>query len=190
MLIKIVTSLLLIISFYANSQAISIDIDNYNSLVGDSKGNVVGESVTVLIVEDLRAQTGSRSNLNNSLSLGFNVGLNDYLKQGAIGAGLDRDGGGILNRSTSIDTQLTATIIDSDRYGRLYIEGSQSLSINDEEQLLILEGWVREEDIAPDNTVLSTRLSNAIIKIKSSGDTQDASEPGFFYKMFSFLGLI
>lgn len=190
MFIRIATSLLILLSFTVMANTISIDIDNYSSLVSDSKGNVVGESVTVLIVEDLRAQTGSRSNLNNSLSLGLNVGVNDYLKQGAVGAALDRDGGGVLNRSTSIDTQLTATIIDSDRYGRLYIEGSQSLSINDEEQLLMLEGWVREEDIAPDNTVLSTRLSNAIIKIESSGETQDASEPGWFYKIFSFLGLI
>jgi len=190
MLIRVISLLVLILAFNANAQTILIDIDNYNSLVGDSKGNVVGESVTVLIVEDLRAQTGSRSNLNNSLSLGLNVAVNDYIKQGALGAALDRDGGGVLNRSTSIDTQLTATIIDSDRYGRLYIEGSQSLSINDEKQLLKLEGWVREEDIAPDNTVLSTRLSNAIITIESSGETQDASQPGWFYKFFSFIGLV
>lgn len=190
MLINFFASLMIMISFSVNAQPISIDIENYNSLVSDSKGDVIGESITVLIVEDLRAQTGSKSNLNSSLGVGVSVDVNDYSKTGALTAGLDRDGGGTFNRSTSIHTQLTATIIDSDRYGRHYIEGSQSLSINDEKQLLHLQGWVREEDIAPDNTVLSTRLSNAVIKIESIGETQDASEPGLFYRFFSFLGLI
>lgn len=168
-----------------------VDIDKYQALVSDSKGNVIGESVTVLIVEDLRAETGSRSDLDNNLSFGFQLGLNDdYQKQGALGAGLGRDGGGTKNRRTSINSQLTATIVADDEYGRFFIKGSQYLSINGEEQTLELDGWVRKEDIASNNTVLSTRLSNAQIRIESKGDTEDAAEPGIIYKFFSYIGLI
>ncbi len=168
-----------------------VSIAKYQPLVSDSKGNVIGESITVLIVEDLRAETGSRSDLDNNLSFGFKVNLNnDYDKVGSLGAGLGRDGGGTKNRRTSINSQLTATIIEADEYGRFYIEGSQYLSINGEEQTLELKGWVRKEDIASNNTVLSTRLSNARIKIESKGDTEDAAEPGIFYKLFSYIGLI
>lgn len=168
-----------------------VGIDQYQSLVSDSKGNVIGESVTVLIVEDLRAETGSRSDLANNMTLGFQVGLNsDYQKQGSVGAGLGRDGGGVKNRRTSINSQLTATIIAADEYGRLQIEGSQYLSINGEEQTLNLHGWVRKEDIASDNTVLSTRLSDAQIRIESKGDTEDAAEPGVIYRVLSYIGLI
>lgn len=166
-------------------------MQGYRSLISDAKGDAIGKSLTVEIVESLSAETGSRSDVRRSTDFNFGVSANGtYGKELALDAGIGREGGGSLNKETKITSQITATIVDKDDYGRLYIEGSQSLKINDEIQTVELKGWVRYEDIASDNTVLSTRLSNAVINITSEGHSSDATEPGLFYRFFSFLGLI
>ena len=60
----------------------------------------------------------------------------------------------------------------------LRIEGRQKIVVNGEEQEIVLTGLVRGEDIAPDNTVLSTFVADAEISFVGTGIVGEKNKPG------------
>jgi flagellar L-ring protein precursor FlgH len=166
------------------------DETSYKSLISDRKAIKVGDALTVMIVENTKAETRANSALNNSLGLDARILASNASDSTLVNLGLDRQGGGASNRQTNVAAQLTAVILSIDNSGNFHIEGDQELNINGEEQRISIKGWVRSEDISSDNVVHSNRMGNARIKIMGDGDIADASEPGWFYKLFSFIGLI
>ena len=162
----------------------------YRPLVSDRKATMVGDALTVMIVESTKAETRANSALDNNLGLDARLLSSSASDTTLLNIGLDRQGGGVSNRQTNVAAQLTAVIIKIDTSGNYHIEGDQIVIINGEEQRISVKGWARSEDISSDNIVLSNRLGNAKIEIMGDGDISDASEPGWFYKLFSFIGLI
>ncbi len=163
---------------------------SYKSLISDRKAIKVGEALTVMIVENTKAETRANSALNNNLGLDARILASSASDLTLVNLGLDRQGGGISNRQTNVAAQLTAVIFFIDENGNFHIKGDQELNINGEEQRISIQGWVRSEDISSDNVVHSNRMGNARIIIMGDGNIADASEPGWFYKLFSFIGLI
>ncbi|MEY8239571.1 MAG: flagellar basal body L-ring protein FlgH [Cycloclasticus sp.] len=163
---------------------------SFKSLISDRKAIKVGDALTVMIVENTTAETRANSALNNNLGLDARILASSANDSTLVNLGLDRQGGGVSNRKTNVAAQLTAVILSIDKNGNFHIEGDQELNINGEEQKISIKGWVRSEDISSDNVVHSNRMGNARITIMGDGDIADASEPGWFYKLFSFIGLI
>jgi len=62
-----------------------------------------------------------------------------------------------------MSARVTAEVKEIRPNGNLVIEGSRSVLINDDEDRISVRGVLRPEDIAADNTVLSTYLSEAQI---------------------------
>ncbi len=59
---------------------------------------------------------------------------------------------------------------------------------NEEEKTLIeITGVCRSEDIAPDNTILSTFISDALIAYNGSGLVNDAAAPGMVTRVLNWL---
>ena len=67
--------------------------------------------------------------------------------------------------------------------GDLYIEGTKVVLINNEEYHLYVSGLVRRADIAPDNTIPSSRIADAQIEFTGRGDLADNVERGWLSKM-------
>lgn len=162
----------------------------YRSLVSDRKATMIGDALTVMIVESTKAETRANSALDNNLGLDARLLASSASDTTLLNVGLARQGGGVSNRQTNVAAQLTAVILKIDTSGNYHIAGDQVVNINGEEQRISVTGWARSEDVSSDNVVLSNRLGNARIEIMGDGDISDASEPGWFYKFFSFIGLI
>ena len=60
----------------------------------------------------------------------------------------------------------------------MLIEGRQKIVVNGEEQEIVLTGAVLGEDVAPDNTVLSTFVADAEISFVGTGVVGDKNKPG------------
>ncbi len=68
------------------------------------------------------------------------------------------------------------------------IEGKQKIMINGEEQEIIISGLVRNRDVAPDNTILSTFVADAEIAFMGTGIVADKnSPPGIITRLFNWL---
>ena len=63
--------------------------------------------------------------------------------------------------------------------GILRIEGTKIISVNNEEQIMVLTGLIRPRDITSDNEVDSTRVANMRIDYYGRGDIGDAQRQGW-----------
>lgn len=159
------------------------------SLFVDRKARNVGDLVTLIIVEQTEAtQTAStRTGRSGSVQIGPWQGIGESWPWFGGGASDDLQAGGSTRRGGALRAQMTAKVVEVLPNGNLRIEGRQAISVNAEEQELIVSGIVREADIAPNNTVLSTYLADARIDFKGSGALGDKQKPGVLTTIFRFL---
>jgi flagellar L-ring protein precursor FlgH len=71
--------------------------------------------------------------------------------------------------------------------GQLVVEGTRSLVTNRETQTLVLSGIVRRDDIRADNTVLSTNLADAEIRMEGKGLIADRQRRGILTQIMDWL---
>ena len=67
------------------------------------------------------------------------------------------------------------------------MSGTQSIKQNNEEQKITVTGEVRAEDITPDNTILSSLVANAQIRIDGKGPIAGKQRQGIITQVFNFL---
>ena len=73
------------------------------------------------------------------------------------------DGEGTTNRSGKLTARMSAVVKAVSPTGNLWVQGDKIVSVNQEDQHIVVQGWVRPEDIDSQNQVLSTRLADARI---------------------------
>ncbi len=172
------------------------------------KARRIGDIVTVKIVETSSAtnQANTVTERDSSLTAsidaflgleqkylnpahpGYDAGR-DFNPFGAIRGGMvsEFDGSGATSRSGDLTAFMTARVTKVMPGGNLRIEGSREVVVNNETQLIALSGVIRVRDIAPDNVVLSTFISDARISYSGEGDIDDRQRPGW---MANFLNKI
>jgi flagellar L-ring protein precursor FlgH len=96
-------------------------------------------------------------------------------------------GEGTVERSDTMNARVQATVIDVLPNGTLVIEATKHIKNDDEEQHFTLTGYVRAEDVTPDNSVLSTQLANLMLEKTTKGAASDTSNRGWLQRFFDFL---
>lgn len=160
------------------------------SLFADRKAYRPGDVLTVLITEVASARSSARTRTDKEESA-----FARFLQQdgeprrwdAAIGS--DFDGGGDIERSGRLLARLAVVVDRVDAQGNLYIRGDQEIHLNNERQRIQLEGFVRAEDIAPDNTVPSWRVSGARIDFVGKGVLARRQRPGLFTRILELFHL-
>ena len=71
--------------------------------------------------------------------------------------------------------------------GVFHIKGRRSLLVNREEQLLTLEALVRQDDIGIDNTVDSSVLAEARMRLDGIGVIDDKQGPGWMARVLDWV---
>ena len=71
--------------------------------------------------------------------------------------------------------------------GNLVIEGVRLVTFSGETQYVVLHGLVRPDDIARDNTLLSSNIADARVEFFSEGSLTDAQKRGWFAKLYEML---
>ena len=69
--------------------------------------------------------------------------------------------------------------------GILAVRGEKWMTLNTGDELVRIAGLVRQDDIATDNTVSSTRIADARITYSGTGAFADASQPGWLDRFFA-----
>jgi len=175
-----------------------------NIFFKDTKARKVGDIVTITIAENTTSsqtattQTSKASDYNMQtgrlLGLPGNLGVQNFL---GLGSGftpdLDatitntHDGSGTTTRNGSLNTTMTAIIKEILPSGNYRIEGKRSVTVNYEEQILVLSGIVRKEDINFDNTISSTLIANSSITYEGRGAITDQQRVGWAGKILSYI---
>lgn len=175
-----------------------------NMLFSDAKARNVGDVVTILVEESTQSsqtattQASTQSSLNlqagRLLGLPSNLGIQNFLGLGngfspTLDARSDKsfDGSGTTTRDGSLSTTITATIIEVRLNDTFFIEGRRSVTVNNEEQIMILTGIIRYQDIGFDNTISSTLIADASITYSGEGVVADMQRVGWGFQIISWL---
>lgn len=168
--------------------------ENYrNMLFTDMKARRVNDIVTVVVSEstDGSSKAGTNTSRNASATAGITAlfGLEKSLqernenllpKMQAGGATSNSIKGlGDTNRTSKLTTRLTARVTKVLDNGNLFIEGRRQLTMNGEDQYIVISGIIRPMDISADNLISSQSIADAKIYYVGEGVINDKIQPGW-----------
>lgn len=94
-------------------------------------------------------------------------------------------GQGKYSRTDTFVAKVTAQVIDVKPNGMLVLEARKTIKTNKEEQVLVLSGTCRREDVTNLNTVLSSQLAELTLISQNEGHVKDASDKGWISRVLS-----
>jgi flagellar L-ring protein precursor FlgH len=166
------------------------DEDVYRPLIADRKATLPGDVLTVIVMETSNAQTSADLSSHKEIKAALEAGYNRNNHQ--VNFGLDGKGktAAKTGRNGKIKAALTVRIKEVFPNQTYLVEGAQRITINGENQKILLRGVVRPEDISPQNTILSTRLAQAQIVYTGAGSVSNSQDRNYIYKILSFIGVV
>jgi len=187
--LAVVSSLGLLSSGRAEGKTPLVDFQTGDSLVSNIKAHRVGDLITIIITEESTADASSKTKADNKseTSGGPGLGILNFVKPWDMTVENKYSGDGKTQRSGNLEAEITARIIEVLHNGDFRLEGTRMVNINGEKTLIEITGVCRGKDIAPDNTIMSTFISDAQIAYNGSGIVNDTSEPGVVTKILNWL---
>jgi flagellar L-ring protein FlgH len=164
------------------------------SLVSDVKARNVGDIVTINVVESATASKNATTKTSKQSDLA--AGWTGVLKKisgdwigGEVKADMANnfDGKGETTRSSQLAAYITAQVIQVLPNGYLVIHGSRHVRVNNENQIINVQGVIRTEDINSSNIVLSTYIADARIELIGEGVISDKQRPGWMARVLDWV---
>ncbi|HMB31702.1 MAG TPA: flagellar basal body L-ring protein FlgH [Desulfohalobiaceae bacterium] len=167
---------------------------NQAGLFAENKARNIGDIVTVVISEQASAskEANTATNRESSVSAGIPnfFGLeSDVVSQmnpsNLVNADFNNDfsGSGETTREETLSATLTTQVIDVLPTNNLRIQGSKTVRVNNETQIIQLTGIVRPSDITANNLVDSKYVLNAQIDYTGDGVVSAKQEPGWLMQV-------
>jgi flagellar L-ring protein precursor FlgH len=165
------------------------------SLFGDRKAHFVGDIITITLSESTVSKKSSNVSVKKDDSLVFNSGAGTLLgtDPGTKGINLGTNvaqnrkfgGNSGADQSNSLQGNITVTVAEILPNGNLMVRGEKWITLNSGDEFIRISGIVRPDDVAPDNTIVSTRLANAKISYSGTGALADSQQMGWLAKFFN-----
>ena len=155
--------------------------------------------ITVIIRESSKVESEAEAESEKSAFLRANlaqffrptidpIGLENLIDGEAPRIDLSASGGwegeGEYEREDSFVARITGRVIDVKPNGNLVVEATKRITTDEEEQVFLLTGTVRAEDVTADNTVLSTDMADLDLKKFTGGMIRKAVEKGWLPKIY------
>jgi flagellar L-ring protein precursor FlgH len=166
------------------------------SMSADRKAAAKGDILTIVIAESAVAQSSQNKSSNRESSLQDAISRFIYPALGAHKGELPGiatsgkssfSGGGDVSNSQSLSARAAVQVIDVLPNGNLVIEGVRVVTFSGETQYVVLRGIVRHDDIARDNSVISTNIADARVEFHSEGTLTEAQKRGWLAKIYEKL---
>ncbi|HLQ26906.1 MAG TPA: flagellar basal body L-ring protein FlgH [Acidiferrobacterales bacterium] len=180
---------LLLSGGYASADSL-FQPESYQPMVADRKAFRIGDSLTVLIVENASAAASADTSANKEGGSGVKLSAPTYDKAYAVDLTENFKGSGKIQRTGKLLAQITVSVQSVLPNGDLQVKGDQFIEFNNEKQHISIEGKVRPEDIASNNTVLSTRVGDARLSYIGKGILGEKQRPGLISRFLSWLRIL
>jgi flagellar L-ring protein precursor FlgH len=164
-----------------------------SNLFRDLKARYIDDVVTIRVLETTQAvaSADAKNSKTTSSSAGFDnfFGAEKLIKEMPTmlsGKGSSSfEGEGSTSRATTLQTSLTARVIDVLPNGYLVVEGMREVHVNNENQRIYLTGVVRPEDIGSNNVVLSSSVAQMSVRLQGRGIVSQPIKPGWLFKILN-----
>jgi len=176
-----------------NTESGSLWNNSGSTMFTDPKANAVGDLITVLVVESASAtrSLGTKKSKSSSRQTGLDafLGAESNILPNAgitpsaavnISDAKNFDGSGSTTNSDTLTASVTAVVTKVYPNGNMKILGRRQVTINHQPQELSFTGVIRQLDIAPDNTVTSAKVAQAVISYGGGGELATVAHEGWF----------
>jgi flagellar L-ring protein precursor FlgH len=145
--------------------------------------------VTIIITEQTSAGATTTLDANNKTEISGGPALG-FLKPFDFWE-MDTEnkhaGDGSTTRTGNLTAEISVRITEKLPDGNFRLVGTRTVDINGDRQLIEISGICRPRDIAADNTILSTYISDAQIAYSGTGALQDSADPGVLTRIVNWL---
>ena len=177
-------------------------------LFADNRAHKVGDIIMVTVTETTKAKhtADTKATKSSAVELGVEnfstgtmlgalpfigmLGLQDIkgtdpaIKTNSVN---DHDAKGETKRETTFTSSVGARIVRRLPNNVFQVEGARQVRINDENQILVVRGLVRQRDIDGDNSVPSSKLADAQIELYGQGILADKQRPGWLSRILDHI---
>lgn len=166
------------------------------SMFADRKASAKGDILTIVVAESAVASSSQSKKSSRESSLQDSISKFIFSGLGAHGGEMpgiatsgksSQSGGGDVNNSQSISSRAAVLVTDVLPNGNLVIEGVRVVTFSGETQYVVLHGLVRPDDIARDNSIISTNIADARVEFYAEGALTDAQKRGWLSKVYEKL---
>jgi len=185
---------------YAKPQPIAAPVVNngsifqasqYRPLFEDHRARLVGDTITVQIVEKVSASQKSTSSIDKGGKLAASVtalpGIapNSFGRASAAATSANSfEGKGSTENSNDFAGTITAVVTGVLPNGHLLIAGEKQIGVNHNVDVLRFSGQVDPRAIQPGNSVASAQIANVRIEHRGRGAQADAQGIGWLGRFF------
>jgi flagellar L-ring protein precursor FlgH len=175
---------------YANG---SIWQASSSGLGDDFKARRKGDILTILITETASASKEAATGTSRASSISAGIpnmlgletsmtGIKNWMDLAKLinaSASSKFDGSGSTTRKENLNATISAKVVEILPNGNFQVEGRRNVKVNDEDQVILIEGTVRPRDINTDNTINSSYIADARITYGGKGIISDRQSPGW-----------
>jgi flagellar L-ring protein precursor FlgH len=160
-------------------------------LTEDLKARRKGDMVTVVISEQASASKEATTSTKKDSSVSAGIpnfmgleatALKNWMDLSQLlnaSTGTSFEGSGSTTRKENLTATITATVVDVLPTGNLRIAGRRNVKVNNEDQIILLEGTIRPRDISRENIISSSLIADARITYTGKGILSDRQKPGW-----------
>ena len=167
----------------------------YQPLFEDRRPRNIGDTLTIVLQENVSASKSSSANATRDGSASFGLdaiptGLNGLVGADGSKANVGANGkndfagkGGATANNTFTGT-ITVTVNQVLSNGNLRVVGEKQIEINQGTEFIRFSGVVNPRTISASNSVLSTAVADARIEYVGNGYINEAQTMGWFQRFF------
>jgi len=163
----------------------------YRPLFEDHRARLVGDTITVQIVEKVSASQKSTSSIDKSGKVTAavtalpGIAPNSFGRATAAGSSANTfEGKGSTENTNDFSGTITATVTGVLANGHLLIAGEKQIGVNHNVDVLRFSGQVDPRAIQPGNSVQSAQIANVRIEHRGRGAQADAQGIGWLGRFF------
>ena len=167
----------------------------YRPAFEDRRARIVGDLVTVQIVESVMARQNQDSGVARKNSLGAGVSALPFFKGGAtqtikdsLNAELSSDasfsGKGSTSNVNTFRGDISTTVVDVLPNGHLVVAGEKQVGVNQNVDVLRFTGTVDPRSLRPGSMVASNQVANVRVESRGRGQGSEAQSIGWLSRFF------
>lgn len=163
----------------------------YRPLFEDHRARLIGDALTVQIVEKVSASQSSTSSVDKGGKIGASVSALPFVspkafaRASATGSSSNTfEGKGSTENTNNFSGVITATVIEVLPNGHLIIAGEKQIGVNHNVDVLRFSGQVDPRAIQPGNSVASAQIANVRIEHRGRGQQAEAQGIGWLSRFF------
>jgi len=195
----VISLIFIFLALSGPSGATSLFDEEGCDLISVDRASKIGDIVTIVILESTSAtnkastETAKKLNTDGELTVeGFLQWIADLpptispIEDLTFTPSEDFSGEGKVSTSGAFQTRITAMIKEILPNGNLLIEGQRSITIAKDSAELTIIGVIDPDDIANDNTILSSKIAELEILYEGEGIIADRQHDGILSRIFNF----